>query len=75
MTHRVKFRFQAAHIVIASRAESTAWQSPETIFKRATSEFKNCFRAAYQIQRQRKKPFRLPEIILDIYLKCDCIRF
>ena len=25
--------FQAALIIIASRAESTAWQSPETVFK------------------------------------------
>ena len=41
--------FQAAHIVIASRAKSTAWQSPETVFKMSTREFKNCFRVAYQI--------------------------
>ncbi|MBP3221761.1 MAG: hypothetical protein J6M43_06965 [Neisseriaceae bacterium] len=52
------FYFQVAPIVIASRAESTAWQSPETIFKRAASEFKNCFRVAYPKKRQCKKSFQ-----------------
>ncbi|MBR0128803.1 MAG: hypothetical protein IJM09_03205 [Neisseriaceae bacterium] len=28
-----RFKFQAAHFVIASRAVSTAWQSPKIIFK------------------------------------------
>ena len=49
--------FQAAHIVIASRAKSTAWQSPETIFKRAASEFKNCFRVAYPKKTAMQKVF------------------
>ncbi|MBO4576862.1 MAG: hypothetical protein J5680_07100 [Neisseriaceae bacterium] len=56
--------FRQPLFVIASRATRTAWQSPETVFKRAICEFKNCFRVAYQIQRQCKKPFRQPERII-----------
>ncbi|MBP5789481.1 MAG: hypothetical protein J6W29_04530, partial [Neisseriaceae bacterium] len=35
------FRLPETFIVSASRAVSMAWQSPEIVFKRAASEFKN----------------------------------
>ena len=42
-----RFYFQVALFVIASRAESTAWQSLKIIFNKR-SEVKNNFQVAYE---------------------------